>query len=71
MDRGFCQYLTEYNNSNDEADEDNILNNFEALIISIDDAQELKSLENIEYFLISFSLLTCDDVIQVTTYLVD
>ena len=35
MDRGFRQYFTKYNNSNDEANEDNTLNNFKALIISI------------------------------------
>ena len=40
MDRGFCQYLTEHDNSNDEAEENNTLDDFEALMISINDAQE-------------------------------
>ena len=63
MDRGFHQYLTEYNDSNNKADENNALNNFKALIISIDDAQESDPLKNTEHFLTLFGLLICDDAI--------
>ena len=38
IDRGFRQYLTKYNNSNNKANKNNALNNFKALIISINDA---------------------------------
>jgi hypothetical protein len=71
VDRGFYQYLTKYNNSNNKADKDNALNNFKAFIISINNIQKPEPLKNTEYFLILFSLLTYNNVIQVTTYLVD
>ena len=71
MDRGFRQYLTEHDDSNDEADENDALDDFEALMISIDDAQEPDPLENTEHFLTLFGLLTYDDIMQVITYLVD
>ena len=35
MDRGLYQYLTKHNNFNNKADKNNTLNNFKALIISI------------------------------------
>jgi len=38
VDREFYQYFTEYNNSNNKADENNALDDFKALIISINDA---------------------------------
>ena len=38
MDKGFCQYFTKHDNSNNKADKNNILNNFKALIISINNA---------------------------------
>jgi hypothetical protein len=71
INRGFYQYLTEHNDSNDEADENDTLNDFKALIISINNTQEPKPLENTKHFFISFSSLICDNVIQITTYLVD
>jgi hypothetical protein len=61
MDRGFHQYLTEYNNSNDEADENDTLDDFEALMISIDNTQEPEPLENTKHFLTSFGPLICDN----------
>ena len=61
MDKEFCQYLTKYNDSNNKANKNNTLDDFEALIISINNAQELEPLENTEYFLILFSLLTCNN----------
>ena len=38
IDRGFYQYLTKYNNSNNKANKNNTLDNFKALIISINNA---------------------------------
>ena len=38
VDRGFHQYFTKYNNSNNKANKDNALDNFKALIISINNA---------------------------------
>ena len=35
VDRGFRQYLTEHNNSNNKTNENNALNNFKAFIINI------------------------------------
>ena len=35
MDRGFHQYLTKYNDSNNKANKNNTLNDFKAFIISI------------------------------------
>ena len=61
VDRGLRQYLTEHDDSNDEANEDDTLDDFEALIISINDAQEPDPLENTEHFLTSFGPLTCDN----------
>ena len=62
MDKEFYQYLTKYNNSNNKANKDNALDNFKAFIISINNTQELELLKNIKYFLISFSLLTCNNI---------
>ena len=38
MDKGFHQYLTKHNNFNNKANKDNTLDDFKALIISINDA---------------------------------
>ena len=38
IDRGLRQYLTKHNNSNNKANKEDILNNFKALIISINNA---------------------------------
>ena len=35
MDKEFHQYLTKHDNSNNKTDKDDTLNNFKALIISI------------------------------------
>ena len=35
IDKGLCQYLTKHNDSNHKANKEDILNNFKALIISI------------------------------------
>ena len=63
MDRGFHQYLTKYNDSNNKVNKNDALNNFKALIISINNAQKPNPLKNTKYFLISFSPLTCDNII--------
>ena len=63
MDRGLRQYFTKHNNSNNKANKENTLNNFKALIISINNTQELNPLKNIKHFFILFSPLTCDNVI--------
>ena len=38
IDKGLHQYLTKHDNSNNKANKNNALNNFKALIISINDA---------------------------------
>ena len=38
IDRGLHQYLTKHNNSNNKVDKEDTLNNFKALIISINNA---------------------------------
>ena len=63
MDKGFHQYFTKHNNSNNKVDKNNALNNFKAFIISINNTQKLNPLKNTKYFLILFGLLTCDNVI--------
>jgi hypothetical protein len=35
MDKGFYQYLTEHNDSNNEANKNDTLDNFKALMINI------------------------------------
>ena len=63
IDRGLHQYLTKHDDSNNKTNKEDTLNNFKALIISINNTQELEPLENIKYFLILFSLLTCNNAI--------
>ena len=47
------------------------MDDFKALMISINDAQEPDPVKNTKHFLTLFGLLTCDNVIQVITYLAD
>ena len=63
VDKGLHQYFTKHNDSNNKTNKEDTLNNFKALIISINNAQELNPFKNIKYFFISFSPLTCDNII--------
>ena len=63
MDKGLHQYLTKYNDSNNKTNKEDTLDDFKALIISINNTQKLNPPKNIKHFLILFSPLTCDNVI--------